>query len=466
MEKAALSGRPFLHRGRGVTLEAKLQQYVGRFAAMRALAARAVKESPDDVRARFGAGIAYRITLDNQAALAEFQRCCELEPGNTHYLYERGVTQEYLGQFDAAAQSYAAALQAVPENYKARYALTALRKQSVLSNSIPELEREFAMGDDADGWRSLHLGHALAKSYEDLGELEKAFAWLGLAKRRRRERHPFLIAREAATASAALSVQPQAGEGCETTEPIFVTGLPRSGTTLVDRILSSHPDVTSAGEMNNFLHLLKMMSGSTTPASLDDDMLSRASSVDFVKLGRAYVDSTRPVTGAAPRFVDKAPSNYFLAPLILRALPNARVICLRRHPLDSCLSNYKQIFPFDDRYHDYVYDLTSTAQKFVQFDRVISHWRRTLPPERFMVLQYEDLVTNQEARTRELLAFCGLAWDDRCIAFHENAAGVATPSARQVRTAMYTSAMGRWAKYGALLDPARRVLEQAGIALD
>lgn len=449
-----------------MTLEAKLQQYVGKFAAMRALAARAVTQSPDDVRARFGAAMAYRITLDHEAALVEFQRCCELEPGNTHYLYERGVTQEYLGQFDAAAQSYAAALKAVPENYKARYALTALRKQSVLSNSIPELEREFAMGDDAEGWRSLHLGHALAKSYEDLGDLEKSFAWLGLAKRRRRELHPFSIDRETSTASAALSVQPPAGEGCKAADPIFVIGLPRSGTTLVDRILSSHPQVTSAGEIPNFLHLTKLMSGSTTPASLDDDMLSRASSIDFVTLGQAYVDSTRPVTGAAPRFVDKAPSNYFLAPVILRALPNARVVCVRRRPLDSCLSNFKQIFPFDDRYYDYVYDLASTAEKFVQFERIVRAWEERLPADRFLVLDYERLVTEQEAATRNLLAFCDLPWDERCLAFHENRAGVSTPSARQVRSAMYASAVGRSAKYGALLDPARQVLERSGVDPD
>jgi hypothetical protein len=130
------------------------------------------------------------------------------------------------------------------------------------------------------------------------------------------------------------------------------------------------------------------------------------------------------------------------------------------------LGNYKQIFPFDDRYYDYAYDLEWTAQKYVVFERLIEHWRDVLPPERFMVLQYEDLVANQEARTRELLAFCGLSWDERALAFHENAAGVATPSARQVRQAMNMKAVGRSTKYGAALDPARAVLERAGISID
>ena len=223
--------------------------------------------------------------------------------------------------------------------------------------------------------------------------------------------------------------------------------------------------MTSAGEIGNFLQLLKLMSGSTAPAALHADMFARAGQVDYARRGRADIDSTRPLTGAAPGFIDKAPSNYFLAPLILRALPNARIICIRRHPLDSCLSNYKQIFPMDDRYFDYVYDLGWTAEKFVAFDHMLAHWRATLPANRFMLVQYEDLVANQEARTRELLAFCGLDWDARTLAFHENSAGVSTPSARQVRQAMNTQAVGRWAKYGAALDPARHVLEQAGVTL-
>lgn len=447
-----------------MSVDAEVAKVVGRFAAMRQLAAQAARENPQDVRARFGAAMAFRISGDYRAALAEFERASALEPGNTHFLFELGTTQEYFGRFDDATRSYEAALRAEPLNYKARHALVQLQKQTVASNSIAELERQFQLLDQ-DGWRTLHIGHALAKTYEDLGDTPKSFDWLTRAKRRRRELYPFDTKADAALADAALQVSPLEGAGWEASDPIFVTGLPRSGTTLVDRILSSHPEVTSAGEIGNFLQLLKLMSGAPGKESLSVALFDRLRGVDWAALGRNYIDSTRPLTGAAPRFVDKAPSNYLLAPAILRALPNARIVCMRRHPLDSCLSNYKQIFPFEDRYHDYVYALDSTARKFVQFDRVIAHWRAALPPERFMVLQYEDLVADQEARTHELLAFCGLPWDERCLAFHENAAGVSTPSARQVRSAMNSAAVGRWTKYGALLDPARKVLDAAGVVL-
>ncbi|MGD9980383.1 MAG: sulfotransferase [Hyphomonadaceae bacterium] len=445
--------------------DVEIEKFVQRFAAMRALAARAAREDPNDARALYGAAIAFRISGDSASALEQFERLCHIDPRQTHFRYELGLTQEYAGAFDAAIKNYAEALRLEPLNFRARHALAQLQKQSLVSNDIAELERQFA-GPDDDGWRTLHLGHALAKTYEDIGDIAKSFDWLGRAKKRRRELHPYAHRVEATLAEAAMSVKLREGAACSDNDPIFVTGLPRSGTTLTDRILSSHPDVTSAGEIGNFLSLTKLMSESRTPASLDVDMIQRAGAIDYARLGRAYIDSTRPLTGAAPRFVDKAPSNFFLAPLILRALPNARIICVRRHPLDSVLSNYKQIFPFDDRYFDYVYDLVSVAEKFVIFDRVIAHWRNVLAPDRFMVLQYEDLVANQETATRSLLAFCGLAWNDRTLAFHENAASVSTPSARQVRQPMNAAAVGRWAKYGALLDPVRNVLERAGISLD
>jgi tetratricopeptide (TPR) repeat protein len=444
--------------------DAEVAKLVGRFAAMRALAAHAVKENPNDARAVYGAAMAYRISGDYPSALAQFEQVCRLDPGQTHFRFELGVTQEYMGEFEAAARNYADALKIEGLNFRARHALVQLQKQSVLQNDIPELERQFAL-PDPDGWRTLHVGHALAKTYEDFGDLPRSFHWLDRAKQRRRQLHPYRPKDDAALADAALAVQPSQKPGCPDQDPIFITGLPRSGTTLADRILSSHPQVTSAGEIGNFVSLLKLMSGSKTPATLDADMLAKVGNVDPAKLGRAYIDSTRPLTGAAPRFVDKAPSNFYLAPVIMSALPNARIIVMRRHPLDSVLSNYKQIFPFDDRYFDYVYALAATAEKFVVFDRVIQRWRDRLPPDRFMVLQYEDLVAAPELRIRALLEFCGLPWDERTLAFHENAAGVSTPSARQVRQPMSNAAVGRFAKYGALLDPARQVLERAGIDL-
>jgi hypothetical protein len=246
-------------------------------------------------------------------------------------------------------------------------------------------------------------------------------------------------------------------------EPIFIVGMPRSGTTLVDRILSSHPDVSSAGELPTFPQLFKLLSGSTSKTGIDADTLKVAANIDPEALGRFYLQSTRPITGHRKRFIDKAPSNYIMAGAILRALPNARVICMRRHPLDTLIGNFKQILPIEDPYYDYVFDIQTTARKLVEFDRTMKGWAAVLPTNRFMELSYESLVDGQEAETRRLLAFCGLPWDDRCLNFHENTAGVGTPSARQVRSAIFRTAVGRWEKYGTLLDPAKTILAGAGL---
>jgi tetratricopeptide (TPR) repeat protein len=444
---------------------AGVREIVVRLQALRQLSARAAQENPNDVKALFGAGAGYRLSGDHENALIQFKRAAALQPNNHFILFELAIVQEALGQTGDAAETYARIIRIAPDYFKAWYGLVSLQRQTRDRNHIPALEAAFK-GRDDDGWRTLHLGHALAKTHEDFGETDTSFSWLGRAKKRRREIHPYHPGpRERATdAAIKLSLSlPPAAQGHPSTEPIFVCGMPRTGTTLVDRILSSHPDVSSAGEIGHFFMLLAAMSGQRGKPLLDPEVLPATAVVDFAALGQNYVNSTRPLTGERRRFIDKAPSNYLVAGTILKALPEARIICMQRHPLDTVLSNYKQIFPIDDRYYDYAYDIGSAAHQYLQFDRMVRHLKEILPPDRFKVVNYESLVNNQEEETRSLLAFCNLTWDPRCLDFHKNAAGVATPSAQQVRQAMYTTSAGRWEKYGALLDPARAVLERGGV---
>jgi tetratricopeptide (TPR) repeat protein len=444
---------------------AGIREIVVRFQALRQLSARAAQDNPNDLKALFGAGAGYRLSGDYDNALVMFKRAAALHPTNHFVVFEMAMVQEALGLTDDAARNYQRVIQMAPDYYKAWYGLVSLQRQTAEKNLIAPLEAAFR-GRDEDGWRTLHLGHALAKTYEDMGDVDTSFAWLGKAKKRRREIHPYLPGpRERVTEAAQrLSVSlPSSTNGHPSSEPIFVCGMPRTGTTLVDRILSSHPDVSSAGEIGNFIQLLGVMSGNRGKPLLDPAVLAATSAVDFASLGRLYIESTRPLTGHKPRFIDKAPSNYLVAATILKALPNARIVCMKRNPLDTVLSNYKQIFPIEDRYYDYVYDIGSAAHQYGQFDTMVRHLTTLLPPDRFMVVNYDELVAGQELQTRALLAFCGLSWDPRCLEFQKNASGVATPSAQQVRQAMYTSSSGRFEKYGALLDPARAILQRAGL---
>jgi hypothetical protein len=221
--------------------------------------------------------------------------------------------------------------------------------------------------------------------------------------------------------------------------------------------------VTSAGELSNFSLMLKRAAGTPSNLVMDAETFGAAGKVDMARLGADYVASTRPLTGATPRFVDKMPLNIFYAGLIHRALPNARIVCLRRDPMDVCLSNFRQLFATGFSYYNYAYDLEDVARYYVGFDALVAHWRSVLPADRFLEIGYEDLVADQEARTRALLAFCGLPWDARCLSFHENAAPVATASSVQVRQPLYSSSVGRWRRHGEGLAPLRAILRAAGL---
>ena len=256
-----------------------------------------------------------------------------------------------------------------------------------------------------------------------------------------------------------------ATSGFASDEPIFVIGMPRTGTTLLDRILSSHADVHSVGELQNFGVALKRASGSRTRPMLDAETMRLAAQADWSALGRRYIESTRPATGTTPRFVDKLPHNFVYAGYIANALPGAKIVCIRRNPMDTCLSNFRQLFALNSRYYDYSFDLLDTGRYYLQFDRLMAFWRETFP-DRILEIRYEDLVDAQEPTTRRLLASCGLEWQDACLAFERNAAPVATASAVQVREPIHRAHLGRWKRYAPQLQELRELLEAGGVTVE
>ncbi|MEO7198993.1 MAG: sulfotransferase, partial [Dokdonella sp.] len=185
---------------------------------------------------------------------------------------------------------------------------------------------------------------------------------------------------------------------------------------------------------------------------------------DWRKLGETYLTSTRPGTGKKPRFIDKLPHNFLYAGYIAKALPKAKIICLRRNPMDTCLSNFRQLFAPKTPFFDYSFDLLDTGRYYVLFDRLMAHWQRVLPG-RILELDYEELVDSQETCSRRLLQHCELPWHDACLQFERNPSPVATASAVQVRAPIYRSSMQRWRHYEAQLTDLRALLRNAGIAL-
>jgi tetratricopeptide (TPR) repeat protein len=419
----------------------------------------------DDAVACDTLGVVYsRANLHAQAARA-FRRAVELAPEHANYRFNLATSLMFHGQLDAAGEELEACLAADPGYWRAHVSLAQLRKQTPDRNHVARLET-LIPAHLQDDEAQLYLNTALAKEYEDLGDYPRAFDHYRAGKAAHRKHLGDPAARDAQMFDAIrrhFDGLEQGGQGDASGEPIFVMGMPRSGTTLVDRILSAHPDVHSAGELNNFAVVLQRMA--QRPArNLAGTLGTLDSRLDWARLGRGYLESTRPNTGHTPRFVDKLPHNFLYAGFIARALPNARIVCLRRDPMDTCLSNFRQLFALESPNYDYSFDILDTGRYYLQFDRLLRHWREALPG-RILELEYEGLVDAQEERTRELLAFCGLSWDERCLNFEDNAAPVATASAVQVRSAMNRDSLQRWKRYGDRLDPLRRLLEEGGIEI-
>jgi tetratricopeptide (TPR) repeat protein len=419
---------------------------------------------PTDAMTLDTLGVVYSQGNTYAKAAEMFRRTVASEPQQANFRFNHATSLVFIGALSEAEEELEACLALDPGFWKAHLTLSQLRRQTPDANHVDRLKERLstAAPDPAAG---LYLHLALSKELEDLGDHDQAFEHLVAGKAAGRSTRDYDIRRDEelfAAIRANAPVPGSAGTGFESHEPIFVFGMPRSGTTLVERILSSHPDVQSAGELQNFGVDLKRASGSQTSQVIDVDMLQRARQLDWRQLGMRYIEGTRPLTGAKPRFIDKLTHNFLYAGHIAAALPNARIICLRRDPMDTCLSNFRQLFAMTSPYYDYSFDLLDTGRYYILFDRLMTFWRERLPG-RILEVEYEALVEHQEAGTRQLLDFCDLSWDDACLRFEENEAPVGTASAVQVRSKMYRSSMKRWKRYERQLAGLREVLANAGI---
>lgn len=437
-----------------------------RFREARAAADAAAAMSPSDPPTLDALGVVYTQLNAHEQAAVFFRRVVQLLPGRANHRFNLAMSLTTMGEIAAAEREHEACIGIEPRHWKAHLALAQLRPQTSERNHLERL-RALLDGHGQEPGAALYLNLALAKELEDIGEYRHAFRHLVAGKSSHRRQSGYTAERDRLLFEALAAGVPSAlpgRDGHGSSEPIFVIGMPRSGTTLVERILSSHSQVQSCGELQNFSVQLKHASGSRTRDVIDLDTVRRAQGLDWAALGRGYVESTRPATGQLPRFVDKLPHNFLYAGYIARALPNAAIICLRRNPLDTCLGNFRQLFALSSPYYEYSYDLLETGRYYVEFERLMRHWDEVLPG-RILQLDYESLVNDQEAATRRLLGFCGLPWEDACMHFEENAAAVATASATQVREGMNRSYQGRWRKYADELAGLRTLLEDSGIVL-
>lgn len=387
-------------------------------------------------------------------------------PWQADLYFNLATSLQFGGDFNAAEEAYERAIKRQPLFFKAHSALSQLRRQTPDNN---HLDRLHSLRDKVDSARDqLQLGHAIAKEQEDLGHYQDALGSLAWGKRAQAQQVNYdpdadrVLMKKIQQLFTADILNTPGALACDSPEPIFIVGMPRTGTTLVEQILSSHSQVFAAGELQNFPLLVKRMIASSTEEILDLETLTQSLQLDFAALGSDYIDSTRPRTAQSAHFIDKLPLNFMYLGLIRRALPRAKLVCLRRDPMDTCLSNYRQLFATNYRYYHYSYDLLDCGRYYIQFDRLMRHWQDAMPGAIYEV-EYEALVDDPEAISRNLLLHCDLPWEEQCLDFHQSNSSVATPSAVQVRQEIYSTSVKRWEKYGEAMQPLYSLLRDAGL---
>lgn len=406
-------------------------------------------------------GVVFTQANEHTRASVAFERAVVLSPNHPSFHFNLATSRTFLGNLEGAKQAYEECLQIMPSYWKAHLALAQLRSQTVERNHLDRLRGLLDTSSSPEA--RMYLNLALAKELEDIGDYANSFSHLTAGKSAGLEGRNYRFERDDALVRALMDTPPPVPSVAGySAEPIFVLGMPRSGTTLVDRILSSHSHVQSAGELQNFGVVLKRISGSRTPSLLDVDTIRRAGSADLSDLGARYIASTRPGTGQRRHFVDKLPHNFLYAGFIAGALPDARIVCVHRDPLDTCLSNFRQLFALSSPYYDYSFALETTARYVVLFERLMAHWERVMPA-RILHVRYEDVVDDQAAQTRRLLDYVGLDFEEACLAFDKNPSPVATASAVQVRSPLFRTSLGRWRRYRDEMAPAIEIFRKAGI---
>ena len=391
-----------------------------------------------------------------------------LEPNNGGHWYNLASVQRFQGRIEQAVESLDRAILLNGKDYEAYLLRYDLCKQTSASNHIAQLQSLLDDRIDVPAGE-VQICFALAKELEDTGNSQESFKTLSQGATLRRKHINYNVEDDLKTIAAIMesfgsSMFATPSKGLSTREPVFVIGLPRTGTTLVERILGSHSEVFAAGELNNFavqmMSQLRQQSGANKLSR--KELVLQTAKLDFKKLGQAYLDSSRPLTGHTTHFVDKMPLNFLYAGLIHLAMPNAKIVHVTRHPMDTCYAIYKCLF--QDAY-PWSYDLEEIARYYSAYHQLMTHWN-TVMPGVIYELEYENLVDDVEQEARKLLDYCELTWDPGCVRFHQSQTASTTASATQVRQPVYKSSVNRWKSYEQQLSPLRERLGNLGIEVD
>ncbi|RZA31496.1 MAG: sulfotransferase family protein [Lysobacteraceae bacterium] len=457
-----LLGAQFLEPDANVDLVCRLAQSLSKLGE--SAAARACLQHPAATRSGSGpallalAHVQQGLGLHPQAlALMERARASGLS--DPDFLYFHALQLQFNGRLAEAEAGMDACLAAGPTFGRASLTLARLRRQTPQHNHVDALRRRMR-GAPAGSEDQAAFEFALHKELDDLGNHAEAWQALqrGNAIMHRRLGYDAIAEEALFEALRQRFEQPLPelpGDDVDGPVPIFIVGMPRSGTTLLERIVGNHSQVTPAGELADLPRQLRWTADTHGHALLDLPLLQASEALDFDLLGRRYLEQTRWRAQGRRYYIDKLPPNFMLVGFIRRALPRARILHMVREPMDVCFSNYRALF--GDSY-SYSYDLAALAHHHRQYRQLMAHWH-AVAPGFVLDIAYDDLVRDTAASARRLLDFCGLEFEPGCLDTAANAAPVSTLSSVQVRAPIHSRGRGEWERYAAQLQPLRSALQ-------
>ena len=445
---------PLAWRGLGSALIA-----LGRLEEADAAARHAAKIEPDNPQTWITIASVSTRLMHQEETLEAYERAARLQPQEVRLRMTIGHAQKTLGRRPESEAAYKAALAMDPGLAEAYWSLADLKNYSFTDAEVAAMQRLLA-SDKRERTNEAQLHFALGKACEQRRQYADAFAHYAQGNALRRLDAPFDIERFERRCERIRAFFDEAffagraGGGDPSSAPIFIVGLPRSGSTLVEQILASHSQVEGTMELPNILIITREFDAMAPARDGYPETMREVSATHLTALGARYIAQTAPLRHGRERFTDKLPNNFSHIGLIHAILPHATIIDARRHPMDACFSTFKQYFAVGQTFS---YDLEDLGRYYRCYLSLMDHWDAVLPGK-VLHLQYEELVRDPEANIRRLLEHCGLPFEAACLAFHETRRPVRTASAEQVRQPLYTSAVGYWRHFASELEPLRRAL--------
>ena len=398
---------------------------------------------------------------DHIPALRIYESLFEAYPrhGSAQMFY--GHTLKTVGRMDDAVGAYRRAIELSPSTGEVYWSLANLKTFEFTDEDIASMRERF-QPDAGDPDDQGHLAFALGKAFEDREEFDRSFRYYEQGNSIRARHHRYNVkvnimdtARQIRSLDAGFFAA-RANQGCTAADPIFVVGLPRSGSTLVEQILATHSQVEGTTELPDIIAISRKLAAASreNPAGQYPEILAGLPPAKFRELGRGYIETTRTQRTGTPYFIDKMPNNFRHIGLIHSILPNARIVDARRHPMGACFSGFKQLFASGQTF---TYDLAGIGYYYRDYVKLMDHWDEVLPG-RVHRVQYEDMVNHTELEIRRLLEYCGLEFEEGCLRFYETERAVRTPSSEQVRQPVYLHGLEQWRNYEAHLGPLKEAL--------